>query len=324
MSKHIALIFGFLLLLTACGSEEPDFARGEAAFNNGNFAAALKEWQPLAVRGDAKAQYRLALMYAKGQGVRRDPEESMKLLRAAARSGHLQAKFEIVSIQAKKDDPMVQLALADLYLHGRGVKRDTAAAAKWYRKAAEKGNPKAQYKLGEMFAEGLGVSWDYAEAANWYRKAAAQGEPLSQYRLGLLSENGQGVPKDFAEAAKWYAKAAAKNHPPAQYRLGLFNAEGKGLPKDAAAAIFWYRKAVEKKHPAALAALGRHYASGIGVPVDYVQAYMWFSLATVLGDKSTDRIQEELLLKMSKDQLSKARALTAQWLDAHKDNQPGS
>jgi hypothetical protein len=56
MLKHITLVFAFtLLVLASCDSGGPDFARGEAAFKKGDYAAALKEWRPLAEKGDAKA-----------------------------------------------------------------------------------------------------------------------------------------------------------------------------------------------------------------------------------------------------------------------------
>ena len=42
------------------------------AFQRGDFATALRLYRPLAERGDAKAQYVLGRMYAKGQGVQKD------------------------------------------------------------------------------------------------------------------------------------------------------------------------------------------------------------------------------------------------------------
>ncbi len=45
------------------------FDEGVAAYTSGDYATALREWRPLAEQGDAKAQYNLGLMYAKGEGV---------------------------------------------------------------------------------------------------------------------------------------------------------------------------------------------------------------------------------------------------------------
>jgi hypothetical protein len=54
-------------------------------------------------------------------------------------------------------------------------KGDYAAAASWYRKAAEQGDARAQFTLGIMYAKGEGGPQDYAVAASWFRKAAEQG-----------------------------------------------------------------------------------------------------------------------------------------------------
>ena len=62
-----ALIFGSIGALLAA-----DFDAGLAALQEGDYAAALREWTPLAERGDAVAQFNLALMYDNGQGVRQD------------------------------------------------------------------------------------------------------------------------------------------------------------------------------------------------------------------------------------------------------------
>ena len=59
---------------------------------------------------------------------------------------------------------------------GRGVPRDAAAAAGWYRKAADGGHARATLNLGVLHAEGRGVRRDAAEAARLYALAAARGD----------------------------------------------------------------------------------------------------------------------------------------------------
>ena len=71
-----------------------------------------------------------------------------------------------------------QTALAGMYVTGRGVRRRTAEAVKWYRKAAEQGDATAQFTLGSMYVRGSGVRENYAEAAKLYRRAAEQGHVL--------------------------------------------------------------------------------------------------------------------------------------------------
>ena len=75
---------------------------------------------------------------------------------------------------------------------------------------AEKGYASAQFSLGFMYVNGRGVAKDAAEAAKWYRKAADQGYADAQSSLGCMYDLGQGVPKDEAEGYKWYLLAGAQ------------------------------------------------------------------------------------------------------------------
>jgi len=46
-----------------------DFQAGLAAYNQGDYATALKEWRPLAEQGYAPAQFNLGFLYDNGYGV---------------------------------------------------------------------------------------------------------------------------------------------------------------------------------------------------------------------------------------------------------------
>ena len=69
---------------------------------------------------------------------------------------------------------------------------------------AEAGNAFAQYNLGSMYDNGRGVAQDYAAAASWYRKAADQGNAFAQSNLGVMYYNGKGVAQDYVQAHKWF------------------------------------------------------------------------------------------------------------------------
>ena len=55
-----------LLMLAGCSDSYDD---GLTAYEDKDYAKALKIWRPLADRGDAEAQFSLGYMYAQGQGV---------------------------------------------------------------------------------------------------------------------------------------------------------------------------------------------------------------------------------------------------------------
>jgi len=65
-----------LLVLVICGWVGPaaasSFEDAEVAFRKGDYAMALRLFQPLAEQGDAAAQMFLGMMYSKGQGVPQD------------------------------------------------------------------------------------------------------------------------------------------------------------------------------------------------------------------------------------------------------------
>ena len=66
----------------------------------------------------------------------------------------------------------------------------------------------SQYFLGRMYSEGRGVAKNAAEGAKWYRKAAEKGVQDAQFRLGGLYERGEGVPQDMEYAYAWYSVSA--------------------------------------------------------------------------------------------------------------------
>jgi hypothetical protein len=55
-----------------------------------------------------------------------------------------------------------------MYQEGEGVGRDSAEAAKFYRRAAEQGDPDAQVNLAAMYFRGEGVARDYVQSYMWF------------------------------------------------------------------------------------------------------------------------------------------------------------
>ncbi len=107
------------------------FAEGVAAYERGDYATALRELQPLANQGDARAQNRLGFMYRKGWGVLQDYAEAAKWYRKAAEQG----------------DADAQNNLGMHYVEGRGVPQDNVQAYMWLSLAAMRGDKKATQNL---------------------------------------------------------------------------------------------------------------------------------------------------------------------------------
>ena len=124
MKRLVVLLALFLAMPTLV---QADFQDGYRAYNEGDYATALREWKPLAEQGDALAQFNLALMYYKGQGVPHDYAEAVKWYRLAAEQGYA----------------LAQLNLGVIYAKGQGVPQDYVQAHKWFNLSAAAGNSQA-------------------------------------------------------------------------------------------------------------------------------------------------------------------------------------
>ena len=128
-----------------------------------SFASALQ----LANKGDAKAQYQIAMMYFNGDQVKTDQKLTQQWLLASAEQNNVQAQYRLATI-------------AEMGLSGQ---KNTPEAFNWYLKAANLGYAKAQYKVADFYQTGIGVQQDQNLAHAWYEKAANKGNTLAQIAL---------------------------------------------------------------------------------------------------------------------------------------------
>jgi uncharacterized protein len=154
-----------------------------------------------------KAAAALLLAVSPGGWVSAGPYEDGT---AAARRGDYDTAMRLLRPLADGGDRSAQAFLGHLFWII--IPPDYAAAASWYRKAAEQGDAFAQDRLGYQYANGLGLTQDYAAAASWYRKAAGQGQTGAQASLGFQYANGLGVPKDYVTAHMWFSLASARGN----------------------------------------------------------------------------------------------------------------
>ena len=68
MKKLLTTLVVLASMGTAGSVCAADFDKGWSAYKSGDYATALREWEPLAEQGNAFAQYNLGLMYATCRG----------------------------------------------------------------------------------------------------------------------------------------------------------------------------------------------------------------------------------------------------------------
>ena len=59
---------------------DTQFDAGWQAYQRGDFLAAFNEWQPLAMQGDARAQFNIGVMYDEGKGLHQDRSKAIALV----------------------------------------------------------------------------------------------------------------------------------------------------------------------------------------------------------------------------------------------------
>lgn len=188
--RNLKLIFlAALPLLLSPISWSADFAKGQEAYDSGNYETALTEWQVLAEEKNAAGQFGMGLLHDNGFGVPLDSLQAAKWYLSAAEQGHGEA----------------QCNLAVMYENGWGVTQSDEEAFKWYSLAAEQGLAAAQYSLGKMYKSGFGVTKDNVLAHKWLTIAFERGNNSARFKRDTLASkmSVEDVAKSDELAQEW-------------------------------------------------------------------------------------------------------------------------
>ncbi len=120
----------------------------------------------------------------------------------------------------------------------------------------------------------------------------------------------------FTEAMKELRPAAQSGNAEAEELIGIMYAMGLGVERDDMRAFDWYLRASLKGHPGAQSGIGWYYEVGRGMPApDLVRAYMWYVLSAIGGDPDAAISQEEVIKKMSQEQIDQAIKMVNDYKD---------
>ncbi len=141
-------------------------------------------------QGDTEAMFQLGYFLQRTDAERPDPESALLLFQKAAERGHVRG-MEFYG-EALRD--------------GIGTPPDPVAALKWFAAAGDAGSSFGNFAAGSMLDRGKpGVPRDTAAAERYYLRAAAMGEAGAMNNLAIILED-RG---DLKNAKAWYEKAAA-------------------------------------------------------------------------------------------------------------------
>lgn len=185
------LVAAALLTALAAPASAQSVKAGIDAWQRADYAAAVTIWRPLAVRGDADAEFNLGQAYRLGRGVPLDLSAAKSWFLRAANSGHLDAE-----------------ATLGLLLFQNGEKVD---GIKWLRRAADQNEPRAQLVYGTALYNGDGVTQDRLLGYAYVSRAAGQGLGPAQETLTQL--DGMLPPSDRRLALSIAADAQRRSAP---------------------------------------------------------------------------------------------------------------
>lgn len=270
------------------------------------------EWFGRAVRQNHKyAQYSLAGLYYRGQGVEQDYRQARNLYRCSAEQENPYASYELakmyrdgigaepdgqqaatyfeaafrgfLALESKSHDDKLQYRLGQMLYTGTGTKKEETKAVEFWQKAARLGNANAQYALASHWLKtGTG---DLQQALEWIQKAAEGENTAAMYSLGKLYLEGEVVPPDIKHAIELFEKAALKGHDYAAYRLGRLYLSGEKIEKNVELAMEWFGQAAGANNSYALYTLGKLFLMGADVPKDMEKSIDYFKRAAEGGNE---------------------------------------
>ena len=116
----------------------------------------------------------------------------------------------------------------------------------WCRLAAEDGHIAAQVALAECYEKGLGVRQDYAEALKWYEKAASCGSCHAMHMLAIRYSLGIGCEKNYGRAYYLTVTAVDKGYDEALWQMSHCFRNGYGVKQDIEKADRYLFQALDK------------------------------------------------------------------------------
>lgn len=280
-----------------------DCAEGAKEGRLGRDYETAAQWFSKAVAAEHKyAQYSLACLYYRGQGVDQSYKQALSLYEQSAKQGNPYADYEaakmyrdgigtaaqpekaeqsfrtafsgFMALERQSHDDKLQYCLGQMLHTGTGTKKDDVLAAEYWEKAARFGNVHAQYSLAKLWLETN--TGNVSKGIKWLKKAADGSYAMAQYALGKFYRDGIHVEKSIEQAVYLFLLSAEQDNEYAAYQLGKLYLAGEEIHKDTEKAMKWLKCSAEKWNAYAQYVLGKLYLCGEDVTQDIEKALEYF------------------------------------------------
>lgn len=185
------------------------FKTGVNAYKSGDKEEAVKALRYAAEMGHTGASWKLARMYADGDGVPENEYKSyqyfVKIIQSGAEPGSPN--------EAYVSDALVEVAgFIRKGIKGTPVNPDPAYSRRLFMQAATNyGNPQAQFIVGQMALNGEGGERNVVQAARWFHLASHKGHVGAQAMLGEMLFNAGKTVRGLALMTAAYKRAGPKD-----------------------------------------------------------------------------------------------------------------
>src|SRR5437868_1395117 len=229
---------------------------GLSALKSGNTDVALDALNLAAGKGLVSARWKLAEMYATGDGVARDDYRAFQLFAGVANGqpdiGTRDASAAYVS--------NAFVRLGNYYrvgINGSPIRADAPRARQYFTYAASYfGDPSAQLSLARMFYTGEGGDRDLVQAARWANLANDKGNSdakalLVDISLDIAHKHLEGVPSpyDVRQATQWAERASDYGSVEGQALYGKLLFDGDGLVREPVDGLMYLVIALARSGP---------------------------------------------------------------------------
>lgn len=292
-------------------TESVDTKMTEKEQKEQRYQEAAKWLEKAAAMGHKYAQYSLAGLYYRGQGVKQNYMKAYELYECSAKQGNPYAGYALAKMlrdgtgvrknavlvyeyfkdafsgfslmEEKSSDDKLQYRLGWMLHTGTGTEKNDVLAEEYWKQAVKLGNPYAQYALAKLWLD-IGTG-DLEQAVEWMKIAADDnGNQNAQYRLGKIYLQGKYVTQDVKKAEAYFKMAAEQENEYAAYQLGKLYLSEEFLPKDVEKGIRWMETAAEKGNQYAQYTLGKLYLYGYDIPQDREKAVHYLRASAEQGN----------------------------------------
>ncbi|MBO7100674.1 MAG: sel1 repeat family protein [Bacteroidales bacterium] len=295
-----------MLYQLASQGDDPrgDYMMGAYLYERGAYDNAMGFLQSAINHGSVDAAVLYAQALFAGNGVERNPEQAVEILRQTApldpsgQSRYLlglasrngvgmpkdeQLAFRYMDTAASMGNTSAMMGLGQFYVNSTVVPQDTVKAVEWYERAAAAGSTRAMMLLAGSYRQGRTAPRNPQRAFELYRMAADQGNLDALCRVGLCHELAEGTDKDLRRAYACYSEAAERGSAWGMRLLADCYAQGLYVEYDMQQAAEWFQRAAEAGDVQSCYVLGQLYLNGEGVKKNKKEARRWLQVAADAG-----------------------------------------